>query len=378
MHQDQRIGLAFGVLLVGACAAFFFRNETREITNVPRLHHAEQLDDRIAERSNRPYLKGVEAVEAADRSRTRSDSSGQNSARDEKGASFWSPAEPSEDHQAGSGRGRTTRARLIESENDIQELAPIPVPTDNALVQSRPQQNERVDEGRNAAHLSQSSIGSASDSRTHIVQKGDTLSSIAAKYLGNSGRFHEIFAANQDQLKDANDVRQGMSLRIPDSRAGSVSAPAAAIASGTASKPPVMKANPAIGLEPSNAVRPPQKLDALHEAEPPAYDIRRSNDGSDAEERPSILLPPELPGDTPRDFGRETSLELPVTIPAEPRPDVPSELPAADESPSLKKFVPTKKLPPPMRHGGPQARSAVGGRKLSQASLESTSGKVAR
>ena len=28
MNQDQRIGLALGVLLVGACSALFFRNET--------------------------------------------------------------------------------------------------------------------------------------------------------------------------------------------------------------------------------------------------------------------------------------------------------------------------------------------------------------
>ena len=64
MHQDQRIGLALGVLLIGACAALFFRNETRERVETPRLQHAQELDDRIAERTTRPYLKGVEAVEA--------------------------------------------------------------------------------------------------------------------------------------------------------------------------------------------------------------------------------------------------------------------------------------------------------------------------
>ncbi|MEI8021933.1 MAG: hypothetical protein WCH39_27225, partial [Schlesneria sp.] len=71
MHQDQRIGLALGVLLIGACAALFFRNETIDVSNSPRLQHAQELDDRIAERSTRPYLKGIEVVESADRARTR-------------------------------------------------------------------------------------------------------------------------------------------------------------------------------------------------------------------------------------------------------------------------------------------------------------------
>ena len=73
MHQDQRIGLALAVLLIGACAAFFFRNETVDVSNAPRLKHAQELDDRIAERTTRPYLKGIETVEAADRAQTPSE-----------------------------------------------------------------------------------------------------------------------------------------------------------------------------------------------------------------------------------------------------------------------------------------------------------------
>jgi LysM repeat protein len=53
----------------------------------------------------------------------------------------------------------------------------------------------------------------------HEVQRGDTLSSIAGKYLGSQARFHEIFEANKDQLRDANDLQVGMKLRIPDAEA---------------------------------------------------------------------------------------------------------------------------------------------------------------
>ena len=67
MQQDQRIGLALAVLLIGACGAFFFRNETRERSQTPQLKNAQKLDDRIAQKTHHPYLKGIENVEADDR-----------------------------------------------------------------------------------------------------------------------------------------------------------------------------------------------------------------------------------------------------------------------------------------------------------------------
>ena len=214
MHQDQRIGLALGVLLIGACAALFFRNETREIASTPRLQRAQELDDRIAERSTRPYLKGIEIVEAADQARTRSISS-QNEASDgseDHVGSFWSPVE------SGTGKKLSQNSRGQRNpvagfvDVDVEELEPIPVPVrsgtdrEQAITSNQPA-------GRTAG--SHSNQEATADSRLHLVQKGETLSSIAAKTLGSGARFREIFEANQDQLKDPNDLRVGMKLQIP-------------------------------------------------------------------------------------------------------------------------------------------------------------------
>lgn len=51
--------------------------------------------------------------------------------------------------------------------------------------------------------------------RTHKVARNESLWKIAAKHLGDGNRFTEIFELNRDQLKDADDVRPGMTLRIP-------------------------------------------------------------------------------------------------------------------------------------------------------------------
>lgn len=47
------------------------------------------------------------------------------------------------------------------------------------------------------------------------VQKGDTLSKIAQKYLGNANRYPEIFDANRPMLKDPDAIFPGQILRIP-------------------------------------------------------------------------------------------------------------------------------------------------------------------
>ena len=50
---------------------------------------------------------------------------------------------------------------------------------------------------------------------TYTVQKGDTLSKIAAATLGEARRYPEIFEANKPMLKDANHIYPGQVLRIP-------------------------------------------------------------------------------------------------------------------------------------------------------------------
>jgi 5'-nucleotidase / UDP-sugar diphosphatase len=51
--------------------------------------------------------------------------------------------------------------------------------------------------------------------RIHIVQKGDTLSSISAKYYGSARQWRKIVAANRDNLPDPNRLTPGSKLIIP-------------------------------------------------------------------------------------------------------------------------------------------------------------------
>lgn len=55
----------------------------------------------------------------------------------------------------------------------------------------------------------------AANVRQHTVVRGDTLASIARHYYGNKARWQQIYEANRDVMKNQNDLKIGMVLKIP-------------------------------------------------------------------------------------------------------------------------------------------------------------------
>lgn len=50
----------------------------------------------------------------------------------------------------------------------------------------------------------------------YTVRKGDSLSDIAKEFLGSSNKYMDVFEANKDSLRNPNDLRVGMTIRIPN------------------------------------------------------------------------------------------------------------------------------------------------------------------
>lgn len=169
MNRDQKIGLSLGILLVGAVAAFFYRHEQPRAVPLPELQSAAELDAQIAERPHAPYLESNVPAKAE-------------------------PLPPA----------------VSTDDSDLAQhgLVPEPIALETALKQHG---------------ISPTSLSNAAQARrpaapvasVHVVRSGDTLSSIAAQYLGSAARFNELYEANRDRLRDANDLRVGQELRLP-------------------------------------------------------------------------------------------------------------------------------------------------------------------
>jgi nucleoid-associated protein YgaU len=55
----------------------------------------------------------------------------------------------------------------------------------------------------------------ADSQRTIVVVKGDTLSKIAKREYGDAEKWHEIFKANSDTIKNPDLIYPGQTLRLP-------------------------------------------------------------------------------------------------------------------------------------------------------------------
>lgn len=85
-----------------------------------------------------------------------------------------------------------------------------------AVIRYTPQTNPTTPTETNTG-TSNPSNSSNNQTVIYTVKRGDTLSSIARMYYGNSSKWTDIFNANKDVIKNANLIYSGQKLRIPNS-----------------------------------------------------------------------------------------------------------------------------------------------------------------
>lgn len=214
MQRDKKVGLALAILLCSIVGAFFFRDDAPR-TKGPELKDPQRLDQEIAHKGREPYQESNSRTRATERSRNGFD-----------------PNELPDFLRDGSsaGQGTVQRNRVNGSRDplfgnernpqssDLSTLAP---PPQDAPAVPIPLHNSEWDVASNDNPTARRSgidatTATSAKGRTHTVTDGETLSSIAGKYLGSQARYQEVFQANRDQLKSANDLKIGMKLNIPD------------------------------------------------------------------------------------------------------------------------------------------------------------------
>jgi len=57
--------------------------------------------------------------------------------------------------------------------------------------------------------------GTAGTDQTYTVVSGDSLSKIAKHYYGDANKWHQIYEANRDQIKNPDLIHPGQKFRIP-------------------------------------------------------------------------------------------------------------------------------------------------------------------
>jgi hypothetical protein len=236
MHSDRKIGFAMGILLIGVVAALFFRQDPVAVTEQISPHRRQQVNQRLRDRDIALYIP---EEEASSPEVPPASAEPQWTLRtvlqelDQKNRTSPAPVHPQrslEDHTSNRdsldgyrtwkpGRGAVTAASA-DLPVASRRLPPLHA-KDESLTFSSPAAKTVTAAGAGTENTPGDTAKPANSAPPdgefdeHTVQFGETLSSIAGRYLGSQSRYGLIFEANRDRLTSADRVQVGMKLRIP-------------------------------------------------------------------------------------------------------------------------------------------------------------------
>jgi nucleoid-associated protein YgaU len=58
-------------------------------------------------------------------------------------------------------------------------------------------------------------VGTTGSAKTYVVVRGDSLSKIAKREYGDASKWHRIYDANRDVIKDPDLIYPGQELKVP-------------------------------------------------------------------------------------------------------------------------------------------------------------------
>lgn len=94
---------------------------------------------------------------------------------------------------------------------------PMPVVLDPAATPPQRLQDLRAAQRQSRGEATATAAAPARTSRTYVVQRGDTLTKIAEKTLGDGSQWRKLYQANKARIADPDAVPVGLELTIPQS-----------------------------------------------------------------------------------------------------------------------------------------------------------------
>jgi nucleoid-associated protein YgaU len=112
------------------------------------------------------------------------------------------------------GQGAATRPATPRIATTRPAITSRPLPPTS--VETRPGGKSAPRPGTRPASTAPAETKQVSGRTRYVVQKGDRLTRIAQRVLGDAARWEEIYALNRDQLASPDHLREGMVLWVPE------------------------------------------------------------------------------------------------------------------------------------------------------------------
>lgn len=229
MHYDKKTGLAIAVLLIGAAAAVFFRIDSIPSEDVPELKQAESIDHQI-EGDNLPYPDLAKLAGTIEDRRDRNEVAGNSNNGD------WNIPLPdflnTNDNTLHRIPSKESRKNDFKTQQRISQNpptansgtnTPVPIKIDKkkfgSTTETIPQHNHEWQVDSRSRNTKKESLSRSREGESiYTIRSGDTLSGLASRFLGSSGRYFEIYRANRDIIDNPDNLLPGTEIRIPGER----------------------------------------------------------------------------------------------------------------------------------------------------------------
>lgn len=184
MRHDAKLGLALGMLVIGFAVAFCFPRQKVHAPVEAEPISLPPADSALALLPIRTYQSGLIGSPIPDVSAEVDDSS----------------------------RPPTPLSPVTPVMIDGVPLTSVQV---TAIVAPQPTPSSPVEVVPKSALPKKKAEDKELRPETYLVKAGDTLTGIATRLLGSSTRYGELFEANREILSSPNDLKIGMTLRVP-------------------------------------------------------------------------------------------------------------------------------------------------------------------
>jgi hypothetical protein len=198
MRSDAKLGLSLGMLVIGFAVAFCFPRQSE--VSLWGVAPAEPIDepefDFLPIRAYQP-------------------------ARESENVPITVQASPADDSAQLSATDPGDRS-LLSRNSEAKPVPPVAPPVRSLsevmsldLKMEAMVSEEVPTETPRPGPAGEPEQPSSPSPKIYQVRKGDTLTGIAIRLLGDSQRYREIYEANRDRLASPDDLRVGMELTIP-------------------------------------------------------------------------------------------------------------------------------------------------------------------
>jgi LysM repeat protein len=230
MQPDVKTGLAVGLALVGLVGMMFFRRDPplRE-EPLAAIENIAEMDEEIASTTRSPYPNLIDDVSDQAPAKV---AGGAIPHRVQKGPFDAEAALDQAAEQVTNAERVAPALSPVEQprqpgETESDPLRPALARTNPAETSPSHNRDWQPIPRKSSPGATAAGAGPAADTpargtkpRTHTIQSGETLSSIAEQHYGASKYYRQIYEANRDRLRSINDVPEGVTLVLPEVAGG--------------------------------------------------------------------------------------------------------------------------------------------------------------